>query len=60
MTGNKHEPEPAAASVDTFLCRRCGAIPKDSEIYLEDVTHPDAYDPYAGREREAHGRLPRL
>jgi hypothetical protein len=63
MTGAKHEPEPAAASVGTFLCKRCGAIPKDSDDYLEDVRHPDAYDPYdpyADDPREDDRGLPRL
>lgn len=58
MTGLRHEPEPTVAELGTFTCKRCGAIPKDSDAYIEDVTHPDAYDPYA--ERDDDRGLPRL
>ena len=43
--GGKHEADPARAQVDTFGCRKCGAIPKDSDEYLEEMGHPDAYFP---------------
>lgn len=47
--GGKHEPDEIWARDDIFYCRKCGAIPKDSEPYHEEMRHPDAYDPYPGR-----------
>lgn len=43
VTGGKHVQDEALAQQDTFYCRRCGAIPKDSVHY--DVKDPVMDDP---------------
>ena len=43
--GDKHQPDETWAQGDTFYCMKCGAIPKDSELYREEMGHPDAYFP---------------
>ncbi len=47
--GGKHEADPARAREDTFGCRKCGVIPKDSEEYREMMEAPDARDPFPDR-----------
>ncbi|GGV34304.1 hypothetical protein GCM10010182_67790 [Actinomadura cremea] len=51
ITGGQHEIDETMAAQDTFYCKRCGAIPKDS-IWYDMEGAPDG--------RHDRGSVPRL